>query len=95
MELNQNGQIQVDEVPTSAPVLLSSSYPDGGAAVLSIHEQSNGNIINNHHDTSIVTNGDLTDAAANDVQKLNGLSNSINADVAAVGSNKQTNENKK
>lgn len=87
MELNQNGQIEVDEVASPA-VLLSTSHSDGGASVISIHEQTNGDLTNNnnHLDTTInsnggtaIANGDLTDAA----KQLNGLNDSIDTD--AVG----------
>lgn len=81
----------MQELPTSsAPVLLSTTHPDGGAAVLSIHEQSNGNITNHDQpDSTVVSNGDLinTDTEA---PKENGLYNSINGDDAAVGFNQIT-----
>lgn len=84
MELNQNGQIEVDEYQSS-PVLLSSKNPDSGAAVISIHEQTNGNIPHNK-DTSIGANTTAEDLPNATIEvKEKGLNNAINADVTAVG----------
>lgn len=92
MELNQNGQIEVEECPnTSAIITSSTDDADGnGAAVLSIHEQTNGNLsqINGNNNTSLngdPTPNDTSKSAIDVAQKENGINNSINADATAVG----------